>query len=263
MNARQRGDLAEQMLPVAANLSVLVHGEGGPEDVQEVLSSLSEEQRMALIVVLAGLVDPEQPLGKALGWLDFNEHGALTVPDWQNVATVRGLAVDSAPERLDEDSFIDEVAVDQYLKGKTSRVTPRERLEAVRKAAAMGVTYLDLDALHGLRLGSTATFISRIRKAFAVRGEAFPEMPSRVGETRNFSEEEVADIRERSSRGATDLELAMAFDVTSNTIGAICRGRTYAQFGGPVRKPKPAKAGRAARTVWGTSTPGFLEAEAS
>lgn len=248
---------------MAANLAVLVHGEGGPEDVQEVLDGLSEEQRMALIVVLAGLVDPEQPLGKALGWLDFNEHGALTVPDWQNAATVRGLAVDPAPERLDEDTFIDEVAVQQYLRGKASRVTPRERVEAVRKAVAMGVTYLDLDALHGLRLGSTSTFISRTRKAFVARGEAFPEMPSRVGETRNFSEAEVVDIRERSSRGATDVELALAFDVASNTIGAICRGRTYTQFGGPVREPKPAKAGRAARAVSGTSTPGFLEAEAS
>ena len=98
LSVEQRGDLAETMLPVAANLAVLVHGDGGPEDVAEVLAGLDETQKNALIVVLAGLVDPEQPVGKALGWLDFNEHGSVVVPSWSEDRPVRDLAPDGVEE---------------------------------------------------------------------------------------------------------------------------------------------------------------------
>jgi hypothetical protein len=93
MNARERGDLAEDMLPKACLLSVLIHGDGGPEDVAEVLAGLDETQKNALIVVLAGMVDPEQPVGKALGWVDFTENGDLAVPaSWSQSGSIRDLA---------------------------------------------------------------------------------------------------------------------------------------------------------------------------
>lgn len=103
LTPEQRGDLAEQMLPHAAHLAVLVHGDGGPEDVAEVLAGLDDTQKNALIVVLAGMVDPDQPVGKALGWCDFDEHGSLTVPvSWSERRSVRDLAPEP-DEDLDAD----------------------------------------------------------------------------------------------------------------------------------------------------------------
>ena len=115
LTAEQRGDLAESMLPVAATMTLLVHGDGGPEDVQEVLAELDDTQRAALIVVLAGLVDPEQMLSKALGWVEFDETGALAVPQWDEKRTVRDLAEEQ--ELAEDPDYVDPVAVRRYLAG--------------------------------------------------------------------------------------------------------------------------------------------------
>lgn len=246
LTPEQRGDLAEEMLPTAAHLAVLVHGDGGPEDIAEVLAGLDDTQKTALIVALAGLVDPEQPLGKALGWLDFDEHGALTVPVWQAKSTVRQLADEVQPALEDDDTFIDEVAVEQFIEGKTRAVTPRERMEAIRRAARRGISYLELDAVHGLRSGTTAQFVSRERRKYAARGEEFPEIV-RPGARRDFTEAEVIAIRERAAAGATFLELSMAYDVSRDTIRGICHGHSYTQFGGPTRSGATAQGLRASR----------------
>jgi hypothetical protein len=243
MTVEQRGDLAEQMLPIAAHLAVLVHGDGGPEDVREVLEGLDATQKDALLVVLAGLVDPEQPLGKALGWLDFNEHGQLTVPSWSERRSVRDLAPEPA-EELDDD-YIDEVAVQQYLRGINAEVTPRERLEAIARGVRAGMDYPEFDSLYGLRKGSTATFVSRQRKYLAKQGKPIPSMQR--PDVRVFSEEEVVAIRERSAGGATDIELALSFGSDPRTIGHICRGVRYPKYGGPTRQARTAKSLKASR----------------
>jgi len=249
LTPEQRGDLAEQMLPVAAHLAVLVHGDGGRQDVAEVLAGLDDAQKNALLVVLAGLVDPEQPVGKALGWIDFDEYGALTVPaSWSEQGSVRDLVPQTED---DDDEYVDLVAVDKYIRGKTSVVTPRERLEAVRQAALMGISYQELDAIHKLRTGSTCTFVSRARKRFAARGEDFPEI-ARPSTKRDFTEAEVVEIRERAAAGATQIELALAFGVVQSTIRNICRGSSYAQFGGPILSGRHAKAVKASQEFgWG------------
>lgn len=242
MSAEQRGDLAEDMLPVAAHLAVLVHGDGGPEDVAEVLAGLDDTQKNALIVVLAGLVDPEQPVGKALGWLDVTKHGALPVPAWIEQRPI----IDHVPEPEleDDDTFIDEVAVRKYLWGKSSEVTVRERLQAIKTGVEeYGMKYPDFDALHHLRSGSTATFVSRTRKAFEERGEPFPG----IRRMRVFTEAEVVAIRESSVRGTPDVQLAVAFDTSRETIRSICRGERYPQFGGPVRAARSARGVQASR----------------
>lgn len=251
MTVEQRGDLAEQMLPVAANLAVLVHGDGGPEDVAEVLAGLDETQKNALIVVLAGLVDPEQPVGKALGWLDFNEHGALTVPSWSEDRPVRDLAPDGL-EDLD-DEFVDEVAVQRFVRGLPVEVSDVEFLTAVQHCVAMGMSMRDIDALRKWPRNTAENRVNRLRKQYQRSGREFP-----MSMVRKYTEEEVIAIRERSVEGATDLELALSFGTNTKTIGGICRGRTYAQFGGPIREPKR-RPGRNSRTVWSKSTPGFLE----
>lgn len=250
--------MAEALLPVAAQLAVLVHGDGGPEDVQAVLEQLDETQRTALIVVLAGLVNPDEPMGNALGWLDFNEHGDTVVPAWGARSTVR----DMAPEPVldDEEVFVDPVAVRLYVEGQPVAVSPRERLAAVVEATRRGLSYQDLDRMHGLKGGSTSTFMSRTRKAFAARGEAFPALERPDAPTAVLSDVQVVAIRERfAAGGVTDMDLALVYGVTRNTITNLLNGSSYRNAGGPIRKKRQQnKPGPATRTLWGTSTPGFL-----
>lgn len=243
LNARQRGDLAEEMLPVAANMAVLVHGEGGPEDVREVLDGLSASQKDALIVVLAGLVDPEQSVGKALGWLDHNEHGALTVPSWSEGRSVRELAPE-AVEDPDED-FVDQVAVQKFVKGFRVEVTDAEFVEAVQKCAALGMTLGDVDRLRGWRRKTAENWVNRLRKRAQRAGRAFPDLG--LPAARAFSEEEVIRIRERSFEGASDVELGMSYDVVRETIRSIVTGKRYPEYGGPIRKVRSEQSLKASR----------------
>jgi hypothetical protein len=244
MTAAQRGDLAEEMLPVAAHLAVLVHGDGGPEDVREVLGGLSETQKDALLVVLAGLVDPEQPVGKALGWLDFNEHGALTVPaSWSERCSVRDLVPEPAEEP--DSNYIDEVAVRKFVRGLPVNVTDDEFIEGVKRCAAMDMTCPDIDALHGWARKTTENRINKLRKQYQRSGREFPEI-RRPG-VREFTEQEVVAIRERSAGGATDLEIGMSFDTSRETIRTICLGQRYPQYGGPIREKRSQKGLKASR----------------
>jgi hypothetical protein len=243
MTAEQRGDLAEAMLPVAANLAVLVHGDGGPEDVQDVLAGLTDVQRNALIVVLAGLVDPEQPVGKALGWLDYNEHGALTVPSWSEQRSVRDLA----PESVDElaDDYIDPIAVQKFVKGFRVDVSDAEFLAAVQQCVAMEMTLADVNRLRGWRAKTAENWVNRLRKQYQRSGREFPSLAQ--PQLRTFTEEEVLVIRERSADGATDLEIAMSVDVSTATVAAIVSGRRYAKYGGPTRAARSAQSVKASR----------------
>jgi hypothetical protein len=256
LSPEQRGDLAEQMLPTAAHLAVLVHGDGGPEDVRDVLESLDETQKNALIVVLAGLVDPEQPVGKALGWLDFTEHGALTVPEsWSEPRSVRDLAPDTDEPLADD--YVDEAAVAKFVKGFRVELTDADFLAAARECAALGMSCADIDALRRWPKKTAENWLNRLRKQYQRSGREFPALG--FVKPRVFTEEEVLAIRERAAEGATDLEIAMSVGTSASVVGAICRGRSYRQYGGPLRQPKR-QPGVNTRTIWGESTPGFLKA---
>lgn len=76
MTPTERGDLAERLLPLAAALACVVHGDGGPKEIQHALVQLDDVERDALIVILAGLVDPDARLRDVLGYLDWDETGA-------------------------------------------------------------------------------------------------------------------------------------------------------------------------------------------
>jgi len=245
LTPEQRGDLAERMLPTAAHLAVLVHGDGGPEDVAEVLAGLDDTAKNALIVVLAGLVDPEQPVGKALGWLDFNEHGSLTVPSWSEERSVRDLAPD-ADEGLGDD-FVDQVAVAKFVKGfRVGTLTDAEFLEAVKQCVARGLTLADVDKLRRWPAKTAENWVNRLRKQYQRSGRTFPTL-ARPG-ARPFTEGEVVAMRERSRAGATDLELSMSFDCNRETVRAIVTGKRYAQYGGPIRAVRSVKGVQASRT---------------
>ncbi|MFB9558663.1 hypothetical protein [Streptomyces roseoviridis] len=259
LTAKERGDMAEAMLPTAAHLVTLVHGDGGPSDVQDVLGKLSPLQKDALLVVLAGLVNPDQPMSAALGWLDFDETGRTVVPPWGEQTRVRDLAPGPVLDE-DDNEHVDEVAVRKYAEGVRVMVTPRERLEAVRLCVARGMNYPDIDAMQGLTRGSTSTFISRTRRAYALRGEEFPELVRPHG-PRGLTNEQAREIRETYALGGvTDLELAMRFGVTRNVVTHVLTGDTYTDAGGPIRpKRTQNKPGTATRKIWAVS-PHFARA---
>lgn len=91
MTATRRGDLAERLLPVAARLACVVHGEGGATDVAHILRQLDVAELEALAVILAGLVDPERSVDDALGWVTWDEHGNPIQPA-RRQGTVRVLS---------------------------------------------------------------------------------------------------------------------------------------------------------------------------
>lgn len=244
LSPEQRGDLAERMLPEAANLAVLVHGDGGPEDVAQVLSGLTGPEKDALIVILAGLVDPDQPVGKALGWLDHDEHGSLTVPSWSEERSVRDLAPEPDCD-LDED-FVDQVAVAKFMKGfRVTDLTDAEFLTAVQQCVANGMTLFDIDHLRRWPRKTTENWVNRLRKQYQRSGRAFPAL--KQPSLRTFTPEEVVAIREKALAGATDVELAMSYSSNRETIRSIVTGKRYASCGGPIRAARSAKSLKASR----------------
>jgi hypothetical protein len=243
MNAEQRGDLAEQMLPVAAHLAVLVHGDGGPEDIAAVLSGLDDTAKNALIVVLAGMVDPDQPAGKGLSWTAVTKNDALPVGAWLEQRPLREHAPDVVAEL--DDGFVDWAAVTKFVKGFRVEVSDADFLAAVRQCVADGMTLGDVDRLRRWPAKTAEKWVNRLRKQHQRSGREFPSLaqPS----LRSFTEGEVRAIRERSAGGATDVELSMSYGATRETIRAIVTGKRYADVGGPIRQARSAQGLKSSR----------------
>jgi hypothetical protein len=72
--ARAKGALAAEMVPVATELVCAVH-DHGVEEVAAVLAKVPRAHMVALTVVLAALVDPDRPISEALAWVTWDEHG--------------------------------------------------------------------------------------------------------------------------------------------------------------------------------------------
>ncbi|NUP24136.1 MAG: helix-turn-helix domain-containing protein [Streptomyces sp.] len=75
LTATERGDLIERMLPVAAGLVCIVHGDGDARDVAAQTDHLDRTECVGLIVALASLVNPDRPLSDALAYVTWDEHG--------------------------------------------------------------------------------------------------------------------------------------------------------------------------------------------
>ncbi|MFF1298209.1 MULTISPECIES: helix-turn-helix domain-containing protein [unclassified Streptomyces] len=243
LSAQQRGDLVQAMLPVAANLAVLVHGDGGPEDIADVLAGLDDTAKNALIVVLAGMVDPEQPVGRRLSWTAVTRNAALPMPAWLEQKPIREHVVEVA-EEVGED-FVDEVAVSHFVQGLRPQVTDAEFVEAVRRCAERGVSLSDVDRMQGWPEKTAENRVNRIRKRYQRSGRVFPSLALNRGP--NFTEQMVIRIRERAYAGTSCIELALKYGTTRETIRRIATGVRYPEYGGPIRAGRTEGTAKASR----------------
>jgi hypothetical protein len=75
LTATERGELAERLLPVAAKLACIVHGDGDHHDVDHHTRAFDRTELLALVVVLAGLVNPDQSATDALSYVTWDAAG--------------------------------------------------------------------------------------------------------------------------------------------------------------------------------------------
>ena len=68
-----RGDLAERLIPKALDLAGLVHGDGGPADIDAFLHRLPKDERDWLPVILAAMVNVEATAADMLAWCTWDE----------------------------------------------------------------------------------------------------------------------------------------------------------------------------------------------
>jgi hypothetical protein len=87
-----RGDLAEAMLPIAAALSEITHGDGGAQDVEWILGRLNPGEWPALVTVLASMVDPDALLVDVLGYVTWDANGRPLKDHPDLSGTVRDLS---------------------------------------------------------------------------------------------------------------------------------------------------------------------------
>ncbi|MFD8839790.1 hypothetical protein [Streptomyces griseofuscus] len=154
-------------------------------------------------------------------------------------------AVEEAEKPLHE-ADVDQVVVARFVKGfRLDQCTDAEFLTAVQQCAASGMTCPDIDVLRGWAKKTTENRLNRLRKQYERAGWEFPDMS--FSKAPVFTEQQVVDIRERSAAGTPDVQLAVAFDVTRETIRSIVRGQRYAQYGGPIRVARSAKSFKASR----------------
>lgn len=76
LDAAAKGKLAERMVPVAAALACAVREECA-DSIGEVLEPFSRQELYGLLVVLAGMVPVDQPVGDLLSWVTWRDAPSL------------------------------------------------------------------------------------------------------------------------------------------------------------------------------------------
>lgn len=138
LNAEQRGDMAEALIPEAAALVVDVH-EGTQDLIAERLHAMDRHQLEGLAVVLAALVDPDQKLQESLKWVTFDEHGNRLPSAGKSIRSVRQAVLQGTLSRA---AGVDEVAVERALRGdRTVVLSTPERRHAVDVGIRRGMGY--------------------------------------------------------------------------------------------------------------------------
>ncbi|MDX3672777.1 hypothetical protein [Streptomyces europaeiscabiei] len=174
--AEERGDLAERMLPLAAHLACIVRGEGGPEDVEDALSGLTGHEQTALIVALAGLIDPDTLLADALAYLTWDEHGQPSPPVRRDHRTIRTLANRYRIRR--KAPYVDHASVLRCLRGEPLMLSRDERTAAIEYGTRrMGLPFETIALRLDMELDAVKRSWERIKKRARNRGEKWPDAP--------------------------------------------------------------------------------------
>lgn len=101
MTPQERGDLAERLLPIAARIACVVNGDGDQHDIEHHTRQLDRVELLALIVLLGAMVDPEQTVDDALGFITWDEAGLPAPAQVNGRLKLRSLAADvKAPTTL-------------------------------------------------------------------------------------------------------------------------------------------------------------------
>lgn len=176
LNAEQRGDMVEALMPEAAGLVVDVH-EGSAEDIKTRLAGLSRHELEALAVVLAAVADPERPLKEALAWVTFDEHGNRIPPSQttRTEKTVRELA----PTVRRQLAGVDVVAVNRALsaKGQGMALNRDERRMAIEVGLRRGLSYELVAKRLGMEVDAVQRSWERTKKRAREAGEPVPQRP--------------------------------------------------------------------------------------
>nr|BFD90680.1 hypothetical protein KitaXyl93_20400 [Kitasatospora sp. Xyl93] len=98
MTPEENGALVERLMPVAARIACVVNGDGDRHDIEHHTRRLDRQGLLAVIVILAAMVDPDASVEDALGFITWDEHGRPAPP----VVTgprlrIRSLAADVEP----------------------------------------------------------------------------------------------------------------------------------------------------------------------
>jgi hypothetical protein len=106
MTPTDRGDLAERLLPAAAKLACIAHGDGDHHDITHHTQQLDRTELVALVTVLAAMVNPDQPVDDALGYVTWDEHGRPAPATSYGKLTVRQIAYDRRGPLLGADRIL-------------------------------------------------------------------------------------------------------------------------------------------------------------
>lgn len=87
----ERADMVEGMIPTAARIVCIVHGDGGQQDVAHVVAQLEPIEINALLVLLGAMVDPDRLIADAFAWVTWDEHGQPVAPS-RTTRTIRQVA---------------------------------------------------------------------------------------------------------------------------------------------------------------------------
>ncbi|MEU1284961.1 helix-turn-helix domain-containing protein [Kitasatospora sp. NPDC005856] len=98
MSPEEGGDRIEKLMPVAARIACVIHGDGDHHDITHHTKNLGRDDLLRLIVILGAMVDPGTPVDDALGFITWDEHGRPKPPIVTGPRLrIRSLAADVEP----------------------------------------------------------------------------------------------------------------------------------------------------------------------
>ena len=177
LNAQQRGDMAEALLPEAAGLVVDVH-EGSADDIKNRLAGLTRHELEAVVVLVAALADPDVNVREALAWVNFDENGNRLYPS--DLTRSQKAVRDLAPALRRQLSGVDVVKVNRALSGRNGGVALNqvERRMAIEVGLRRGMSYELVADLLAMEAESVKRTWERIKARAREEGGVVPSRPA-------------------------------------------------------------------------------------